>query len=63
MLYLFTLLLSVDETDARSFFEPKAKNTFPSFRSHQSTLEPKSKKGLLVHDEVFSFLFVLNDFI
>jgi hypothetical protein len=34
-------------------FEPKEKNTFPSFRSQRIIFEPKSKNILFVHNETF----------
>jgi hypothetical protein len=65
LLYLLShcCLLCCGRNRCSQLFEPKAKNTFPSFCSHRSTFRPKSKGGLLVHNEAFSLLFLLNIFV
>jgi hypothetical protein len=53
-------LLCCGRNRCSQLFEPKARNTLPSFRSHRSTFEPKSKDGPLVHNEAFFLLFLLT---
>jgi hypothetical protein len=57
LLYLlFDYCLLCGRWNHRSqLFESKAKNTFPSFRSHWSTFGPKSKNGPLIYNKAFPF--------